>query len=97
MKQIKWEQCVCHGAIGNHPPKSGKMLQPNDEVTPCIKVAAKYKGLDVYLQIGHKTHDGVFTATVLFFEPVLSKRPSDLAEGDEVTIDREHICWLYNN
>ena len=97
MKQIKWETCECHGASGKHPPKSGKMLQFCDKVTPGMKVTARYKDLDVYLKIERETHDGVFTATVLFFEPVLSEKPGDLAKGDDVTIDREHICWLHDN
>jgi hypothetical protein len=97
MREVKWEKCVCHGAIGTYPPKSGKMLNPYDQVIPDMMVSATYKGLNVYLKITREIQEGIFVATVLFFEPVLSKNLDDLNQTDEVKINREHICWLHEN
>ena len=97
MKDVKWQDCVCHGAIGSYPPKTGKMLQLYDRVTPGMKVSARYKDLDVHLQIKNQIEEGVFAATVLFFEPVCAEKPDDLDQGNDVKIDRQHICWLYED
>ena len=94
MKTIKWEKGT-QGAIGHYPPKNGKMLLPGDNVEPNMQVSAKYKDLDVYLRIKEKINPGVFKASVMFFEPVLAKHPEDLSEGDEVRINRNEICCLF--
>ena len=94
MKRIKWEKGT-QGAIGKYPPKSQKMLMPNDPVKPDMNVTAKYKGLDVSLRIQEEIRPGTFKATVIFFDPVLAKKPDDLIEGDEVLIDRPDICGIF--
>ena len=55
---------------------------------------AKYGQSDVRLLITKINPSGDFIATVLGFGPINIKPPSDLSEGNEVLIDREHICWL---
>ncbi len=97
MKEVKWEACATRGAISSYPPKSGKMPNPSDKVTVGMMVSARYKGLDVFLRILREIKEGVFDATILCFETVLSQKPRDLAEGDEVRISREYICWIHDN
>jgi hypothetical protein len=95
MKTIKWEECKFTGSTGEYPPKDGRMLMPNDPVRPEMRVMAKYKGLSTYLKIKEEIGAEMFKAEVLFFEPVLALKPEDLFKGDEVLIDRAHICWLF--
>jgi len=95
MKTVKWQKCIGYGAMGSYPSKTGKMFGPQDPVIPGMNVVAKYRDLDVYLEIKDQVSEGVFTATVLFFERVLAKKPDDLDQGDDVIIGREHICWIY--
>lgn len=95
MKTIRWQKCVCHGSIDESSPKNSKMLSPNNPVTPQMHVTGRYNDLDVHLRINAETKPGVFSATVMYFEPVLSPKPDDLFQDDEVFIDRDHICWLH--
>lgn len=53
MKKIKWEKGI-QGAIGHYPTRNGKMLLPGDNVESNMQVSAKYKDLDVYLQLKKK-------------------------------------------
>jgi hypothetical protein len=94
MKTIKWEKGI-HGIIGNYPSKNGKMLIPNDPVELGMHVTAKYKGLDVSLRVQEEIRRGTFKATVMFFEPVLAKKPDDLLQGDEVLIELSDICCIF--
>ncbi|MGW8159618.1 MAG: hypothetical protein ACWGKN_14145 [Desulfoprunum sp.] len=95
MKLIAWQVCTSCGAIGNYPPESGKMLNPEDNVVIGMKVSAIYKELTVMLEIKEEIDSQVFSAIVLCFEPVSSEQPTDPAPGEEVMIKRENICWLF--
>ena len=95
MKSVKWQDCAYEDmAIGNY---LGKMPNPDDPVTPGMQVCARYKDLDVHLRITSQIQDqeGFFAATVLYFEPVGAPTPDDVKTDDEVRIDRQHICGLY--
>jgi hypothetical protein len=95
MKTVTWQGCLWPGAIGTYPPTTGKMLGPIDSVTPGMNVTGRYNDLIVSLQIKSEVSEGKFLATVLSFDPVLASRPGDLAEDDDVLIDREYICFRY--
>ena len=68
---------------------------PGDKVQINMQVSAMYKGLDVYLLIKEEINPGAFKASVMYFEPVLAEQPDDLSEGDEVLINRNEICCLF--
>ena len=97
MKEVKWEECIFPGASGTYPPPSGKMRYGDGPVQVGMHVAAKYSDLDIHLRIQDAKDQQNLIAEVLFFEPVLTDTPEDLAQGDIVSIAREHICWLYDD
>jgi len=94
MKTIKWEDCR-QFSIGAYPTQKSHMLLSDDAVEPDMHVVAKYKGLDVHLRITKEIKPGIFSAIVMFFEPVLAKPLDDLVAGDEVEIARSDICCIY--
>jgi len=95
MKTIKWSKCIHPSAHGEYPPKNKKMLNPNDPVEPDMQVMAKYKDINVYLRVKEEITPSTFKAVVMFFEPVLVEKPHDLSQGDEVRINREDICCIF--
>jgi len=60
-----------------------------------MHVTAKYKEINVHLRIIEETKPGMFSATVMFFEPVLAEKPDDLSQGDEAVIACDQVCWLF--
>lgn len=70
------------------------MLQPLDDVKAGMHVVARYNNLDMHLRVTQSENRDNITAEVMYFEPVLADKADTLAEGDEVVIDREHICWV---
>lgn len=70
------------------------MIDPDDSVIPGMQVSAMYNDPCVSLKNESEVSQNVFSDVVLNFEPVLAEKPSDLAEGEEVRIERQHICWI---
>ena len=92
MKKSEWDQCEYRGVVGEHPPKNGKMLLPDDNVEQGMNVSAIYKGTEAILEINKKIGEQKFSATVLSIEG--HKQPTDLHSEDIVEIERQYICWL---
>lgn len=92
IKESRWSTCKPKGIIIDYP--SAKSLNYDSPVNIDMKVVAKYGQNSVNLVITKINPNGDFTATVQSFGPINISPPSDLSEGDEVLIDREHICWL---
>lgn len=94
MKNVKWEEGL-HGASGNYPPKNGKMLRPYDKVEPGMAVTAKCNEELINLQIIEETEPETYKASVKGY--YFLNTPDELNDGDEVSIDREHILWLHGD
>jgi hypothetical protein len=92
MKTPEWEKGR-KGAISEHPSKNGKLPKPDGKVIPDMIVSAKCKGESIRLRILHETEPEVFKASIM--GDYFLDTPEELNNGDEVTIDREHILWLH--
>jgi hypothetical protein len=92
MKKITWQDCETRGATFNSP--SQNLILGNSEVKPDMQVSARYNNMNIRLQIKREISKHVFAATILHFEKADLENLDNLAEGDEVEIDRQHICWL---
>ncbi len=92
IKKPNWGTCKQPGVIADD--SNVQLLSPDSPVQTGMNVVAKYGQSDVSLLITKINPSGDFIATVHGFGPINIKPPSDLSEGNEVLIDREHICWL---
>jgi len=94
MKKIKWQNCERQGAMATY---TGQEKVPSwaDPVTPGLHVDARYSDLNVHLRIKEEIRSHIFSATVMYFDPVGAPIPKDLSEDDEVEISRESICFLH--
>jgi len=92
MKTVNWDKCKNPGIWTQDPtPKD-----PNNIlIKPNMRVSAKYKGHDISLKIINKIVDNKYKALVTDVRPLNKKRPDDLFTGDEVSIDRDFICTIF--
>jgi hypothetical protein len=95
LKKIKWEKGI-KSSICNFPLK-GKMLLPYDKIKLGMHVTAKYQELDIHLEIDEEISPNSFKATVMYFEPINAQQPIDLLVDDEVSINRDEICGLFED
>lgn len=93
MKKVMWQDCETMGVTyNNHLPKP-----TFDNIKHDMQVSARFDNMDILLKIKRKINKDVFAATILSFEKVEFNNPDNLVEGDEVEIDRQHICWLFGD
>jgi hypothetical protein len=92
MKKIAWQKCERRGASGTPTVKENVSMW-DGPITPGLHVDARYSNLDVHLRIKEELAPNLYSATVMYFEPVLAPKPNDLFQDDKVEISREYICW----
>lgn len=92
MKTVKWE-VEGKGRVQTYPPKDGKLLTPESKVTDGMIVTAKSKDEVIRLRIIQEISTDIFKASIM--GDYFLNTPEELNNGDEVSIDREHILWLH--
>ena len=95
MKKIKWGECKL---VGGSTTKTGQAIQLSFDapVTEGLHVTTRYENTDVHLRIIKELSPNVFSASVLYFEPVNSPKPININIDDTVEVDVSDICWRYN-
>jgi hypothetical protein len=97
IKNPTWDECVGspESAIGKYSKGESKIVDKKVKIGS--QVFGRYGGDTVAMDIIEVKPNHCFIAKVQYVNSSINiSSPGDMAEGDLVSIDWKHICWITN-